>query len=145
MSPNVPTRRPAVAGAVRLGRVLDDAQAVLARDRDERLHVDGRAHQVDRDHAARARADRRLDGLGGEQVRVGVDVDELRRRAGQAHRLGGGDERVRRHDDLVARADSSARSASAIASVPEETPTACARLAVGRELGLEGVDLGARA
>ena len=54
---------------------------------------------------ARARPDRRRDRLGGEQVRLGVDVDELRRRAGEADGLGGGDERVRRDDDLVAGAD----------------------------------------
>ena len=38
---------------------------------------------------------------------------------------------------------SSARSASEIASVPEETPTAYAGPAVGGELGLEGLELGA--
>ena len=86
--------------------------------------VHGRAHEVDRDHAARARPDRGLDRISGQQVRERVDVDEPRRRAGEADGLGGRDERVRRHDDLVAGADVSAFSASTIASVPEDTPTA---------------------
>ena len=95
----------AVEGAVRLRRVLDHAEARGAGDLEDRVQIDGRAHQVDRDHRARARADRGRDGLGRQQVRLGVDVDETRRRAGEADRLGRGDERVGRDDHLVAGAD----------------------------------------
>ena len=47
----------------------------------------------------------RLHRLGREQQRVGIDVGEHGRGAGVDHGLGGGDERHRRHDDLVAVAD----------------------------------------
>ena len=50
-----------------------------------------------------------------EVVGARVDVGEDRRRAALPDRVGGGDERQRRHDDLVARADAGRRRARAAA------------------------------
>ena len=52
-----------------------------------------------------ALGDRRLDRVGVDQEVLVVDVDEDRHGADARRRLGRGDERVRRHDDLVARPD----------------------------------------
>ena len=77
----------------------------FARQLEDRVEIDRRAEEVHGDHAAHARTQRGGDVLGGDQVRIGIDVDRHRRRAHRADRLGRRDERVGRHDHLVARAD----------------------------------------
>ncbi len=56
-------------------------------------------------HRARPRAHHRQDVVGVDQQVVGVDVDQHRVRASADNGFGGGDERVRREHDLVARSD----------------------------------------
>ena len=66
---------------MRLAGVLDDGDPALAAERQQRVHVDRAAEEVDRDHAAGARGERRLDDLGGDQRGLRVDVDDHRRGA----------------------------------------------------------------
>src|SRR4051812_10045415 len=98
-------RPAAVEGAVRLAGILDDGDAALASKRQQRVHLDRAAEEVDRDDAARLLAQRLLHRRGGEQCGLRVDVDDDRRCADGRDRLGRGDEAVGRDDDLVAGAD----------------------------------------
>jgi hypothetical protein len=91
------------SGAVRLGGVLDDRDTV----------PDHRADRLDRRHlAVQVHGDHRA-GAAGDVARDVVDVDEgvlvavhqHRLRPAADHRLGGGDERVRRQDHLIAGSD----------------------------------------
>ena len=96
---------PAVAvGAHRLRRILDDLEVVAGGDVADRFHIGDAADPLHRHDRLGARGDlllhfRRVDGLVGQHV--GVD----RRRTEVDDRTGGGDERHRRRDHLVARAD----------------------------------------
>ena len=93
--------RPRASRAGGLGGVLEHRHA-------ERLDLGDRgdvAEQVHGDDGLRARRQRGAHGLGGDAVRVGIDVAEHGRRAGRRDRLGGRVERERRHDDLVAGPD----------------------------------------
>src|SRR3712207_7200450 len=56
-----------------------------------------RSVEVDHDHRARARGDRRSEGVRGQQERVGIDVGEARRRSGQDDGLDRRDERSEEH------------------------------------------------
>ena len=104
--------RPAVAGAVRLARVLDQHQPPLARELEQRVHVGRVAVEVDRQERLRARGERARD-------RRGVEVERAAgrrrrrpaapRRAGSASADEGG--RDRGGDHLVARPDARARAA----------------------------------
>ena len=80
-------------------------RSCAAGERDERIHVDGPAAQVDGDDGAGAVGEDRADRLGGEVAAVAVDVGDDRRRAHGDHGARGRDEGARGHDDLVARAD----------------------------------------
>ena len=96
--------RPALVGGKRgLGRVFHHPQAVRAGHPHDRIHVGRLAEQVHHDDAAGARRDRRLDRVGGDAPRGGIDVDEHRLAAAIAHGVGGGDVGHRGHDHLVAR------------------------------------------
>ncbi len=76
-------RHPAPEGrAVRLAGILDHRQAVPVADRPDHVHVGDQAKQVDRADGTGPRRDRLLDSLGVDQVGVGLDIDEHRRRAG---------------------------------------------------------------
>ena len=90
---------------MRLARVLDHRDAGGAGDLQERVEVDRGPVEVDGDHAAGLGADVLGHDLRGQQVRALVDVDEARRRPDEADGLGGRDEGVGRHDDLVAGPD----------------------------------------
>ena len=72
---------------------------------DEGVHVGRQAELVHRHDRLRALGDRALGRGGVEVVGQRVDVGEDRRRAALPDRVGRGDERQRRHDDLVAGAD----------------------------------------
>ena len=87
--------------AERLRGVLDQRQPELG-ELGERRGPPEQMHRHDRLRAAR---DSFRDPLGVEVERVRIDVREDRRRADPRDRLGGGVERERRADHLVARAD----------------------------------------
>ena len=80
-------------------------EIVAPRDRQQRRHVGREAAVVDRQDGPGAWCDRRLDELGIDAQRGRVDVDQHHVGAEVAHDLGGGRERVRGRDDLVAGAD----------------------------------------
>ncbi len=88
-----------------LGRVLDDGQAVAARDGHDWVHVRHLSEQVDGHDRLGVLADDVLDLLGVDVVRDGVNVHEDRAGAGPPDAAGGGEERERGRDDLVADAD----------------------------------------
>ena len=128
----------AVARALGLAGVLQDQQAVVAREPVDRVHVRGMAVQVHRDDRRRP-GGHRSGGRGRiEAVRRRVDVREHRAGAGMHHGVGRGGERERRHDDLVARADARRHQAEVQRRGPRGQRDA---LAAGHglgELGLEG-------
>ena len=83
-------------------RVLDEAQAMLTRDRDQRRKVARHAELMHGKDGFRFRRDgvghqRRIDVAG-----LLLHVDEDRNGAAIAHRVRGGDERMADGDDLVA-------------------------------------------
>ena len=92
--------------AERVRGVGDDRQRPARRgvgDRPECRVVGRLAGVVDRDDRPRPFRDRRCDGAGIDQQRVGVDIGETRRGTRVEHRVGAGDERHRRRDRLVTR------------------------------------------
>ena len=130
-------------GAVRLAGVLDDGDALGPRQLEDRVEVERAPVEMDGDHRARARRDRALDQLGRDERGARIDVDEARRRARQRDRLGGRDERVRRHDHLVAAADAERAQRQHQGFGARGDADGVRRAAVPRELLLEGLDLGA--
>ena len=130
----------AVAGAMCLAGILDHVDPGLAREREDRIEIDGGAEQVHRDYAAYAGVEVGGDDLGGDQMRVGVDVDQSRSRADGADRLRRGDERVGRHDHLVAGADLQRAQRQYQRLGARGDADREVGLAVGRELLLEGLD-----
>ena len=96
---------PLVQRAVRLAGVFDDGQAAARGELEDRIHVGRLAVEMHRHDRPGARGDRGLDGGRVDVGRVRQAVDEDRRGAGVADRLGGSDEGVDRDDDLVAGAD----------------------------------------
>ena len=127
-----------VAGAVGLAGVLDDADRRRAAERRAAAPCrpcGRRGGPGSRSGSRSVRA--ALDDLGGEQAGRRVDVDEDRRGADGADRLGGGDEAC--WSGTITSSPGpmpSARRASSRAAVPEETPTACVGLALGRRTRL---------
>ena len=77
MSPNVPTARPSVAGAVRLRAVLDHHDAARARERHDRIHVGRPAGEMDDNDRSRAVRQHRRDRFGRDIAAV---RDRRRRR-----------------------------------------------------------------
>jgi hypothetical protein len=90
---------------VRLAGVLDEHQLLLARERQQRVHVRRVAVEMDRQQRLRARRDRPRGGRRVDVERPRVDVDEYRgsARLQNGERRKGG--RDRGGDDLVTRAD----------------------------------------
>ena len=76
---------------------------MAAGDLEDGLHVGGDAGVVDGDDGAGAFGDRFFDQALVDVEGVGADVDETDARPAQGEGVGGGDEGVGRHDDLVAR------------------------------------------
>ncbi len=91
--------------SVGVGAVLDQPQAALGAQRDERIEVGGGAGDVDRDDRLRARRDRGPGRLDVDAQRVGVDVDQDRRGVDRQRCRGRRDEGHAGHDHLVALAD----------------------------------------
>src|SRR5690349_22968785 len=98
-------RTSAVRRAHHERRVLDDANAMPARESIERVHVDERAGPVRRHDRARPRPDPRLDLAQVDVARHQVAVDEYRRRAAPDDHVQHGEEALRAGDDLVAFTD----------------------------------------
>ena len=98
-------RPAAIAAADGVAGVVDQGQAVLARDRLQGVVVAGLAGVVDGHHGLRARRDAGLDLAGIDEQGIGIDVDEDRRRAQERGAVGAGGKGHRGHDHLVARAD----------------------------------------
>ena len=94
-----------ISGADRLTRILDDGNPRRLCDGDHGIHVGALPVQVNWNHGAGSRSDCRPDRRGIDVARDWIDVDEPRRRAEPADASGGGEERIRRRDDFVARAD----------------------------------------
>jgi hypothetical protein len=92
----------AVAREHGLGRVLDDLEAVPARDLQDRVHVRGQAEQVHGDDGPRPARDLLLELLGLERVGESVHVREHRLHPVMQDDVGRRHEGHRRHDDLVA-------------------------------------------
>ena len=80
--------------------------------------------------------------VGGDRNVVGVDVAPDRGRAEERDRLGGGEERERRDDDLVAGADAQRAQGEQQRVGAVGDADGVRRADVGRELALERLDLG---
>ena len=89
----------------RLRRVLYDQQAMTRCDLEDDIHCAGDASVVHWHDGTGPRRDRRLDLLLIQVESVKTDIHEHRHRATQHEGVGGRHERVRRHDDFVARTD----------------------------------------
>ena len=89
-----------IARAVGFGRILDDRQPVAVGEAPQRIHVDRVAVDVDRQDRPRPRSD--PIGVDVHAPGLGVGVDENRSAAGLDHRVGAGDDREGRKNDLVA-------------------------------------------
>ena len=88
--------------AERLARVLDQRDAVLLAERDQRVVLGRIAEDVDGDERLRARCDRGFHRRRIEVQRARIDVGEHRCRALIDRTVGGGDEGIGRRDHLVA-------------------------------------------
>ena len=89
-----------------MGVVFDHGDAVASRDRQDRVHLAPHAARNARARSPRVRGVIRLASCRLVEVeRVGPDVGEDRLRAAQHERVDRRDERERRDDHLVARAD----------------------------------------
>ena len=84
---------------------------------------------------------RALDDVGRDQAGGRVDVDQAGRGAHQADGLGRRDERVRRHDDLVAGPDAQRAQREHQRLGARGDADGLAGLAVGGEVGLEVLDV----
>jgi hypothetical protein len=115
---------------------------VPGRDPVEGVDIGHLPEEVDRHDRSRARRDSRLNGGGVDEQRVGQHVDEAGPGADRAHRLGGGDKGVRRHDHLVTGPDPEAGEDQLERVGAVGHPHALLRLAVLGERRLEGRDLG---
>ena len=104
--PSEPIGRAAVRRADRAGRVLDERRAGGDRRARGMASMSAGSPSWCTGMIAFVRlGDRALRRRGVEVVGARVDVGEHRRGAALPHRVGGGDERQRRHDHLVAGAD----------------------------------------
>jgi hypothetical protein len=95
----------AIAGAERLAGVLDEGELVGRRQLGEAIELGRVTEDVDDEDSPRVLGDRGAGRFGIHVERAWIDVDEDRSAALVEDRVGGGDERERRRDDLVARAD----------------------------------------
>ena len=134
---------PGEAGPVCLRGVLDEGQPVPFGERRQGGHVRHLTEQVHDDHSSRPGADGRGHRVGVDQEGVGEHVDEPGRGAHRHDGLRRRDERVRRHDHLVARPDTQAGEDELESVRAVRDACAVAHLAVLGEGRLEGGDLGA--
>ena len=120
-TPGAVSRR---AGAVSLGGVLVEEDSMAFGHLPQRLHRREAAEEVHGKDRPGPLGDGRLDRRGIHVVGDRIDVGADRCRSDQRHRHPGGDGRVGRDDDLVARADALGPQDERSASSPLATPTA---------------------
>ena len=95
----------APACPIRLRAVFQHRELTVLGNLHDRVHVAGMAEDVHRQDRLGFRAEPFDDAVRIDAESVRPDIDEHRRGADHAHRLGTGEEGPRRGDDLVARAD----------------------------------------
>ena len=130
-----------IARAMGLGGVLQHVKLVFAGNRKDRIEISGLAIKMHRQDNPRAGRDRRLD-----QLRVYIECALVRlngnwRRAALAYSEPSGDVSIRRHDDFIARRDAERAQGEMQGGKTIGDADGEFRLAIGRELRLEGVDL----
>ena len=130
-----------IAGAMGLGGVLDDPQAMAAGDGEDGVQVGGLAVEVHRDQGAGAGGDGGRDAcrvnVKGARVRLHRD----RGGAGLGHRQPGGNEGVGGDDDLVAGADVAGAQGEMQGVQTAGDADAMGRAAVGGPVGLKALHL----
>ncbi len=89
-----------------LAGVLDHEDSTVSAKREEGIHLDRSAVEVNRYHTSRPGSDRGLDDLGRDQCRLWIHVHRAWRGSDRTDRLGGGDEAIGGNDDLVTPANS---------------------------------------
>ncbi len=94
-----------IFGADGLAGVFNHSQAMASRYVEKRSHLGGSTERVNNEDGARFRRDRCFYFFWIEIERGRVDVDENGSRPFHANDVGCGDERERRNDDLVTRAN----------------------------------------
>jgi hypothetical protein len=129
---------------VGLGGILEHQQAMGLGERLDGRHIAGLAIEMDGQHGRRARPDRRPGGVGIDEPRVGPDVAEDRGGPDVGDGQGRGEEGVAGHDDLVARADAVGLEHQSQRGGSRGDADAVGHLAVGGELRLERLELGAQ-
>ena len=98
-------RAAAPGGAVDLGAVLDQIEAVLLGQRRHGVHVAGPAGQVHAHHRLGGRCQRRRHGLGGDVLAVPVHIREHRARAHIDDSRRGSQESAGSHHHIIPGAD----------------------------------------
>ena len=124
-----------------LGRVLDNAQSVLLRQLEKRIHIHTLTIEMNRHDGAGLGPHRSSNCFGVDQRRTRVDVDQHGRGAGETDSERRRNESKGRHDHLVARTDvqdatGEVQSIRAAAHADAELGTA-----ILRELGLKQLQL----
>ena len=130
------------AGAVRLGGVLDDEQAVALGELTDPVHVADLAEQVDGDDRGRSLAHELRCRRGVDQPGVGADVAQHRGRARVQNAQRSRDRRVGRQDDLIPGADAGRDQPEAERRGPGGDADGVPRPAEPCEFALEGLHLG---
>jgi hypothetical protein len=135
---------PAPARRVRLGAVVQHAQAMARRHGVDGVHVGRLSVQMDRQDDLGARRDRGLDAGRVQVVGARVGLDRDRRRAALADGQPGRDVGVAGHDDLVALAHAQRLQAQVQRVQAIAQPDRMGRAAIGRPLLLEAFQLAAQ-
>ena len=128
----------AVAGADGLGRVLDERHP--AGNGGQRRHVHRLSEQVHGNDGLGLRCHRPAHRIDVQVVGRRVDVDQHRPRAEPGHASGGGEERKRRRDHLVAFADAGRHQRHQQRVGARRYPDCVRHLEVVGEFALEGED-----
>ncbi len=92
-------------GAVRLGGILDEAQTVGLAQFRECIEIRGLSTKMNRDDNTGSFGESRLDGSDINAICIGVNIDEYGNCPDEGDGGSGGDEGVRRDDDLVTQTD----------------------------------------
>src|SRR5437879_3450002 len=131
-----------VAGAVRLGGVLDDPQPVVLCQLEQRVEIGRLAVEMHGNDPHRARPDRGAHRGGIDRHRPLVDVHEADRTARLGDRLGRGDEGVGGGDDFITRSQAEGNESEPQRIGPAVHADTPRSLTVGRELPLEALHFG---
>ena len=124
-----------------LGRVFDDAQSAPCGDLRDRVEVGGMPIEMNWNHRAGPRGDRLFQGRRVEREGGLVDFAEANPRSQASHHFRGGDEGVRRKNDLISRGDPGDEQGQVEAGGAGGDPEGVRDAEVAGELRLEGVHL----